>query len=175
MSNNTTTAEQEVDSQIKEDSKPNKKSQISPQELVESLKSVQDDIGQITELTSEEELLVTEFFSLLLKLMAPLTSSMPVSTKILPNEMRTAVQANLDATGQLALLYEDGRMELTNLSEQRHRDLLITVIEDVTPKFKQLTDAQKRKVENRIKLLSLITREMQKISKALLPSSAPQK
>jgi hypothetical protein len=174
MSNDTSTAEQE-DFQIQEDSKSNKKPQISLQELVESLKSVQDDIGQITELTSEEELLVNEFFSLLLKLMTPLASSMPVSTKILPNEMRTAVQANLDATGQLALLYEDGRMEMTNLSEQRHRDLLITVIEDVTPKFKQLTDTQKRKVENRIKFLSLITKEMQKISKALLPSSTSQK
>jgi hypothetical protein len=175
MSNDTSTAEQKVGFRIKEDSKPDKESQISPQELVESLKSVQDDIGQIAELTSEEELLVAEFFSLLLKLMAPLASSMPVSTEILPNEMQTAVQANLDAKGQLALLYEDGRMELTNLSEQRYRDLLIAVIEDVTPKFKELTGTQKRKVENRIKFLSLITKEMQKISRALLPSSASQK
>jgi hypothetical protein len=175
MNEETSTAEQEVDFQIKEDSKLNKKPKISPQELVDSLKSVQDDIGQITELTSEEELLVAEFFSSLLKLMEPLASSISVSTKILPKEMQNAVQANLDATGQLALLYEDGRMELQNLSEKRHRDLMIIVIEDVTPKFKQLTDAQKRKVENRIKLLSLVTKEMQKISKALSSQSGSQK
>ena len=86
--------------------------------------------------------------------------------------MGTVVQASLDETGQLTLLYEDGRMDLKNLSEQRHRDLMITVIEDVMPKFKLLTSAQKRKVEGRIKFLSAITKEMQKIAKALLPTSS---
>jgi hypothetical protein len=175
MNEETSSAEQDVNFQIKEESKLNKKPKISSQELVDSLKSVQDDIGQITELASEEELLVAEFFSSLLKLMEPLASSVPVSTKILPKEMQSVVQANLDATGQLALLYDDGRVELQNLSEKRHRDLMITVIEDVTPKFKQLTDAQKRKVENRIKLLSLVTKEMQKISKTLTEPSGSQK
>lgn len=176
MSEDISTAEQELGVQIKADAKSGKKPQVSVQDLVDSLKSVQDDIGQISELTSEEELLVTGFFASLLRLMQPLTPSMPVSTSILPEEMGTVVQASLDATGQLTLLYEDGRMELKNLSEQRHRDLMITVIEDVMPKFKELTGAQKRKVENRIKFLSLIMKEMQKISKIILPtSSGPQK
>jgi hypothetical protein len=87
--------------------------------------------------------------------------------------MGTIVQASLDATGQLTLLYEDGRMELKNLSDEKLRDLMIAVIEDVTPKFKQFTSVQKKKVENRIKFLSIITKEMQKISKALsLPTSS---
>jgi hypothetical protein len=176
MSEDTSTAEQELGIQIKADAKSGKKPQVSVQDLVDSLKSVQDDIGQISELTSEEELLVTGFFASLLRLMQPLTPSMPVSTSILPEEMGTVVQASLDATGQLTLLYGDGRIELKNLSEQRHRDLMITVIEDVMPKFKQLTGAQKRKVENRIKFLSLIMKEMQKISRTILPtSSGPQK
>jgi len=175
MNEETSTAEQEADFQIKEDAKLNKKPKISTEELVNSLKCVQDDIGQINELTTEEELLVAEFFSSLSKLMELFASSIPVSTEILPKEMRTVVQANLDATGQLALLYEDGRMELLNLSEKRHRDLMMTVIENVTPKFKQLTDVQKRRVENRIKLLSLITEEMQKISKTLTEPSGSQK
>jgi hypothetical protein len=175
MSEETSTAEQGVEFQLKGDSKSKQKSKISPQDLVDALKSVQDDIGQITELTSEEELLVTEFFSSLQKFMEPLASSIPVSTKILPKEMQTAVQAYLDATGQLALLYEDERMELKNLSEQEHRDLMIAVIEDVTPKFTQLTEAQKRKVENRIKLLSMVTKEMQKITKATSSPSGSQK
>jgi hypothetical protein len=36
-----------------------KKKQISIQELVESLKSIGDDIGQISELSSEEKILVS--------------------------------------------------------------------------------------------------------------------
>jgi hypothetical protein len=172
MSEGTSTAEQELGVQIKVEAKSGKKPQVSIQDLVDSLKSLQDDIGQISELTSEEELLTAEFFVSLLRLMRPLTPSIQVSTSILSEEMGTVVQASLDETGQLTLLYEDGRMELKNLSEQRYRDLLITVIEDVMPKFKQLTGAQKRKVESRIKFLSAITKEMQKISKALLPTSS---
>ena len=172
MSEDTSTSEEKVGFQIRADSKSDKKPQVPVQELVDSLKSVQDDIGQISELTSEEELLATEFFASLLKLMQPFTRSMPVSTSILLEEIGTVVQASLDATGQLTLLYEDGRMELKNLSDERLRDLMIAVIEDVMPKFKQFTSAQKKKVENRIKFLSIITKEMQKISKALSSSTS---
>jgi hypothetical protein len=167
MSDDTSTKEEQVGFQIKADSKSDKKSQVSVQELVDSLKSVEDDIGQISELTSEEELLVAEFFASLLRLMQPFTQSIPIATSVLPEEMGTVIQASLDATGQLTLLYEDGRMELKDLSDLKLRDLMIAIIEDVMPKFKQFTGAQKKKVENRIKFLSAITKEMQKISKAL--------
>ena len=172
MSEDTNTNQPELDVQIKTDAKPSKKNQTSIQELVDSLKSVQDDIGQISELTSEEELLVSEFFSSLQRLMQPLTSSIEVSTSILPEEMGSIVQAGLDPTGRLFLLHEDRRIELKNLNELGSRDLMVTVIEDVMPKFKQLTGSQKRKVENRIKFLSAVTKEMQKIAKALLPTSS---
>jgi len=43
----------------------------------------------------------------------------------------------------------------------------MAVVGDVVPKFKSLTSLQKRKIENRIKLLSNITKEIQKSSEAL--------
>lgn len=152
---------------LKEESKPNKKPQISVQELIDSLKSVADDIGQMNELTSEEKLLVAEFFASLMKLMQPLTPSMQVSTTALPTELGNVVQANVDPNGYLALLFRDGHLELRNLSEEKHRELMLIVVEDVLPKFKQLTSGQKRKIENRIKFLSQVTKEMQKIAMAL--------
>jgi hypothetical protein len=57
-------------------------------------------------------------------------------------------------------------MELKNLSEEANRDLMISVIEDVMPKFKQFTTAHRQKIEDRIKFLSAVTKELQKISKA---------
>ena len=157
---------------LKEESKPNKKTQVSIQELIDSLKSVADDIGQMNELTSEEKLLVAEFFVSLMKLMQPLTPSMPVSTMALPTELGNVVQANVDPTGYLALLFRDGHLELINLSEEKHRELMLIVVEDVIPKFKQLTSGQKRKIENRIKFLSQVTKEMQKIASALSASNS---
>ena len=140
---------------------------MSIQELVDSLKSTADDIGQISELSSEEKILVAQFFSSLLKLMQPLASSIAVNQLALPAQLGDVVQAHIDPTGHLILQFEDGHLELKNLSEEKNRDLLTAVIGDVMPKFKNLTSQQKRKLEDRIKLLSSITKEIQKSSEAL--------
>ncbi len=144
-----------------------KKKQINIQELVESLKSTADDIGQISELSSEEKILVTQFFSSLLKLMQPLAPSVAVNQLALPAEVGDVVAAHVDPTGHLILQFVDGHIELRNLGEDKNRDLMVAVVGDVLPKFKNLTSAQKRKLENRIKLLSTVTKEIQKSSEAL--------
>jgi hypothetical protein len=141
--------------------------QTKLQGLIGSLRSVQDDIGQIGELSSEEKTLVTQFFEALLKLMQPLAATMPISIEVLPAEMGDVVQANIDPTGHLIVLHRNGQVELENLNEEKNRDLMMIVVEDVMPKFKQLTSTQKRKIENRISFLSAVTMELQKISKAL--------
>jgi hypothetical protein len=138
----------------------------SIQALVDSLKSAADDIGQISELSSEEKLLVAEFFKSLLRTMQPLASAMPVSTSVV-QDLGVVVQAHIDPTGHLVLLFEDGRLELRNLDEEKNRDLMMAVVEDVIPKFKDLTIVQKRKIEDRIKFLSAVTKEIQKISETM--------
>jgi len=138
----------------------------SLQELAESLKSVQEDIGQICELASEEKNFVAAFLESLLKIMRPLNATIPVSPSALSGDTERVTQATLDATGTLITLYKDGKMELKDLSEEANRDLLISVIRDTMPKFKQFTSAYRQKIENRIKFLSAVTKELQKISKA---------
>jgi hypothetical protein len=144
-----------------------KKKPVTAEELVAALKGTGDDIGQISELTSEENLIVDQFFISLLKLMQPLAPSIPVNQLVLPAEVGDPAQADIDPTGHLILQYNDGHVELVNLIEKKNRELMIAVISDILPKFKNLTSAQKRKLENRIKLLSGVTKEMQKISEAL--------
>jgi type III secretory pathway component EscS len=67
----------------------------------------------------------------------------------------------------LVLQFEDGHLELKDLSEEKNRDIMMAVVGDIVPKFKSLTSMQKRKLENRIKLLSSVTKEIQKSSEAL--------
>ena len=146
---------------------PEKKKQITIQEIVESLKSIADDIGQISELSSEEKILVSQFFSSLFKLMQPLAPSIAVNQSALPAKLGDVVQAHIDPTGHLILQFEDNHIELKDLSEEKNRDLMMAVVGDIMPKFKNLTSTQKRKLENRIKLLSSVTKEIQKSSEAL--------
>jgi hypothetical protein len=146
---------------------PQPKKQLTLQELVDSLRGTADDIGQISELSSEEKILVSQFFTSLLKLMQPLAPSIQVTPASLPAQVGDATQAYIDPTGHLVLQYPDGHIELKNLSDEKNRDLMMSVVGDVVPKFKSLTTNQKRKLENRIKLLSSVTKEIQKSSDAL--------
>jgi hypothetical protein len=161
-----TVAKPAVEMPLQETKRVEKKN-VNVQELVDSLKSSADDIGQISELTSEEKLLVGQFFESLLKLMKPLAPSIPVSTSALPSTIVNAVSVHVDPTGKLAITFEDGHLELKDLSEYKNRDLMISVVSDVAPKFKGLTSAAKRKVETRIKFLTSVTKELQKSSEAL--------
>ena len=144
-----------------------KAGQLTLQELLDSLKNVQDDIGQICELMSEEKVLVTEFFESFLKLVQPLASTLPVSTLILPKEMGEVAQALVDPQGHLILLYQDGYAKIENLREDKHRDLMIGIIKDVTPKTRLLISAERQKIEERMKFLATVTKEMQKVSRAI--------
>ena len=150
-----------------EPKQPERKKQLSVQELVESLKSTADDIGQISELSSEEKILVTQFFSSLLKMMQPLSPTIVVDQYALPAELGDVTHAYLDTTGHLILKYIDDHVELRDLREEKNRDIMTAVIEDAMPKFKGLANQQKRKLENRIKLLSSVTKEIQKSAEAL--------
>lgn len=164
MSQENNTTQETVAIAISTENKLDEETQMSIQKLADALKSMADDVGQISELAAEEKLLVMEFFKSLFKLMQPLTPSMPVSTSALPVEVGNVSQAHIDPTGHLALVYEDGHLELKDLNEERNRDLMILVVQDVMPKFKNLTSAQKRKIESRIRFLSAVTKEVQKIS-----------
>jgi hypothetical protein len=146
---------------------PQPKKPITLQELVDSLRGTADDIGQISELSSEEKILVSQFFTSLLKLMQPLAPSIQVTPASLPAQVGDVTTAYIDPTGHLVLQYTDGHIELKNLSDEKNRELMMSVVGDVVPKFKALTTNQKRKLENRIKLLSSVTKEIQKSSDAL--------
>jgi hypothetical protein len=148
--------------------------QITLEELISSLKSLQDDIGQITELSSEEKRVVDVFFASFLTLMKPLAKTISVSPTALPDELGTVKQANVDPKGNLMLLYQDEQVEIMNLNEKSQRDLMICVMKDVMPKFKRLTSAHRRKIEDRMKFLSSVTQEIQKISKAFSSESTDE-
>jgi hypothetical protein len=143
----------------------------SLQSLLDSLRNVKDDVSQICELISEEKSLVKAFFESLYKLMKPLTETLPVSTLSLPENMKHAIQAYVDPTGHLIVGYKDQNMELIDLKQEEHRDLLVHVIKDIMPKFKQLTYEYRQKIEDRINLLSSVTKELQKISNAFSVAS----
>ena len=128
------------------DSKSGTKKQISIEEILESFKSVADDIQQISKLFSEESVVVTQLLALL-KRMHQLAPSIEVSTAALPFEVGEAIEARLDSAGNLVLTYADEHQELRDLSDFKNRDVMIAVIGDILPKLEELTTKPKEKIK----------------------------
>jgi len=145
--------------------------EMSLEDLLFSLKSLHDDVGQISELSSEEKRVVDVFFDSFLTLMKPLAKNVSVSPDALPTEVGRVVQANIDPKGNLMLIYDDRQVDIRNLTDEGERELLICVLEDAIPKLKQLTNAQRLKIEKRLMFLSSVTKEIQKISNAATESA----
>jgi len=144
----------------------NKQRTISGEEAVELLKEIQENAGQISELSMEEDMLVAEFLKAVMKILTPFAKNMQISTSSLPKKFREEVnQAYLDLTGHLVLIYKDGKVELLNLSEQENRDLLVEISGEVVVKLKNVVNLHRRHIEKRVKFLSSITGAIQKVAK----------
>jgi hypothetical protein len=115
------------------------KRQISIEEIADAFETVAADIQKISQLTNQEKSVVTLFLKSLRSNMEPWTSSIAVSTSIIPIDLGLVEQAFIHPTGHLTLTFLDGRHEVLDLSEAKYRDLMMAVIDDVVPKFEALT------------------------------------
>ena len=139
----------------------------SPEEVVETLRRLREDVGQISELSTEEENIVAAFALAFLKLMEPLTKALPVDVSVLPRELGLVERANVVPKGDLVLLYVDSRMESIDLTERDSRDILISVVSDVMPRFNNIISQRRSKIEKRITFLSSVTKELQTIADSI--------
>jgi len=138
----------------------------SPDEVVETLRRLREDVGQISELSSEEGSIVRAFSLAFLKLMEPLAKALPIDVSVLPLDLGPVERANVVPKGDLVLLFTDGRMESIDLSVADNRDLLVAVMSDAMPRFNRLISQRRSKIEKRINFLSSVTRELQNIAEA---------
>ena len=116
--------------------KTSDKKQLSLEEVMKSLKSVGADVKRIVKLTSEEKLMVNELFASL-KQAPQQMFSIAVSMSTLPIGAGAFTRAQIDSAGHLILSSEDGLLEVMDLSETRNRDLMMAVVGDIVPKFKE--------------------------------------
>jgi hypothetical protein len=119
--------------------RPQAKKPISIDEIAETFQSVAQDIQEIGKLTNQENNFVTGFIKSLKINMEPWTNQIEVSTAIIPIDYGIVNQAFIHPNAQLELVYPDGHRDSVDLSEARHRDLMMAVFDDVVPKFEALT------------------------------------
>jgi hypothetical protein len=131
-----------------------------------SLREMQENVGQMSELAKEEENLVKEFFDFLLRILKPLSKTLEISVSSLPRNYRGQVnKAYLYLTGQLVLVCNSGEVEILNLADQENHGILIEITSDVMMKLKMIIDSCKSETEKRVKFLMSVTKELQKVAK----------
>jgi len=140
---------------------------VSSEEVVDILRRLREDVGQISELSAEERNIVEAYALAFLKIMQPLTKTISVDPSILPREMGLVERANVIPQSELVILFDDGRMESFDLTAVENRDLLVAVIGNAMPRFNDLIAQQRSKIEKRIAFLSDVTRELQTIADSL--------
>ena len=109
----------------------------SIEEIMESLKSVGAEVQKIAKLNSKEEVLITELLAAL-ETVPQKMFSIRISTSELPFRTGAFTQANIDASGRLILTAENGNLIVKDLRETGNRDLMMAVVGDIVPKFKDL-------------------------------------
>ncbi len=122
----------------------------SIEEIMESLGSVGAEVKKIAKLHAKENILVAELL-VALETVPQKMFSIGVSTSELPFREGAFTQAHIDATGQLILTSADGNLIVKDLREARNRDLMMAVVGDIVPKFKdfasQLAEEKPPEVE----------------------------
>ena len=138
----------------------------SPEEVIGIIRRLREDVGQISELSAEEGNIVEAFSLAFLNIMEPLTKTLPVDPEILGGRFGAVERANIVPKGELVMLMRDGRMESVNLTEPENRDMLVSVVSNVIPRFNTLVSRRRERIEKRIAFLSSVTRELQTIADA---------
>jgi len=145
------------------DSASTENEKVNEEHITETLKAILENAGQISELTSEEENLVTDFFNSLSKILSPFGRTLEIPPNILPKSYRDhASMAYLYTSGQLAIVYTDGKAEILDLIEKRNRTVLTSIMGETISKLKDVIGLYKTVTESRVKFLLSITKELQK-------------
>jgi len=149
------------------DTTPRKeKQELDEKEALDSLREMQENVGQVSELAKEERTLVKEFFNSLQSILKPFSKTLEISVLSLPeNYVGRVNKAYMYLTGQLVLVYVNGALEILNLVDQENLNILIGISGEIMTKLKLVVESHRIETEKRIKFVTSMTMELQKVAK----------
>lgn len=145
----------------------NENQKLTEEQTTEVLKEIQENAGQISELASEEDTLIEEFFSFLGRIMKNFAKTLEIPVSSLPDKYsRRAGKAYLYPNGQLVLIYVTGEVDTVNLAVKENRQVLIEIAGGIMTTLKTIINTHKSKTEKRVRFLMQISKGLQKVAEA---------
>jgi hypothetical protein len=117
----------------------NPDSMPSEDEVVSVLKHLREDIDNLQGLIMDEGIALKDLLEILPSLSKPL-KHVNIDLTLLPVEEKKVERANFSYDGKLVIYRNDGTLQVINLIENEHRDLLTRVVKDILPKLTKLME-----------------------------------
>jgi hypothetical protein len=114
-------------------------SSIPSEDVVSALRSASVDVGYISSLLSDEDIVVGTLIEALRELKQPLIR-VPLDPGVLPVEVGEVDIANVTPDGRIIVGYGDGGIGVIELSAEENRDLLVRTVDDIVPKLRDYID-----------------------------------
>jgi len=131
---------------------------LDEEEVISVIRNMRKEIETLTELISDEGMIVDNLFDILTTLSKPL-KHVNVDLSLLPVEKSEVEKANISYDGKLIIMRKDAGIQLINLMDEDNRDLLTKVLADVLPKLLDLIKDPSMHLEAEI--LELVTPDPQ--------------
>ena len=143
------------------------KDQAKPSEqqgdLLGTLKDIQEEFLQITELASMEKNYTRELSNLLKQVLVVLRTSVPISPEVFKMQVKDAA---LSSEGNVLVIQDDGLISSKSL-EEFDSETAVKVVADGLPKLRLAATNHRKKIGARVNVLEEVIRELRKLVRAL--------
>ena len=145
---------------------------LKDSEITVSIKSLQEESLQISELTEMERNYVMEVITYAKQLIEPTGLSFHIKPSSISKSDSSLTDVVLTSQGYVCLMYNGGLVSSRSL-ESLQTETLVKILLEVLPELKALFGEKREKLSARVGMLEKMAREFRKI--AVVPSSVPQK
>ena len=157
--------ESKVEETDRQDSKASMQGGLSETEITNSIKSLQEESQQISELVEMERSYSAEVTIQLKQIIMPLNASYHIKPDSVSRSDSSISDVILTPQGVVCVFYSSGNVVSRPL-ESITSEVLIKILSEVIPEAKRLTNERRQKLSGRVMTLEKLSKEMRKIPNA---------
>ncbi|HVB11760.1 MAG TPA: hypothetical protein VNE86_01405 [Nitrososphaerales archaeon] len=157
--------ESKVEETERQDSKASMQGGLNETEISNSIKSLQEESQQISELAEMEKTYSLEVSNQLKQLIMPLNASYHIKPQSVSKNDSSISDAVLTPQGVVCVFYSSGTVVSRPL-ESIASEVLIKILSEVIPDVKALMYERRQKLSGRVMTLEKLSKEMRKVPTA---------
>lgn len=154
--------ESKVEEAARQDSKVSMQGGLNETEITTSIKSLQEETQQISELVEMERNYSAEVSNQLKQIIMPLNSSYHIKPESISRNDSSISDAVLTPQGVVCVFYSSGNVVSRPL-ESIASEVLIKILSEVIPEAKVLMNERRQKLSGRVMMLEKLSKEMRKV------------